>query len=173
MGMTAGTSAPRTREEEFYIPILRVVASLGNAAHKQDVVSRVERQMRARLTPTDYGHTPGVGELRYFATIGFARKRLKDFGLLGTGSQHGVWELTCEGLAIAKADNAARELALYLAQRYEMQAATGEVVRALDEACESFAHGLADVRRLVGNDVLFSAGFTALYEYERDRLQTR
>lgn len=173
MGMTEATSARRTREEEFFIPILQVVASLGNAAYKQDVISRIERQLRSRLTHTDYGHTPGVGELRYVATIGFARKRLKDFGLLRTGSQHGVWELTCEGLAIAKSDKSARDLALYLAQRHDLQAATGEVVSALDEACEAFAHGLADVRRLVGNDGLFSAGFTALYEYERDRLQTR
>jgi len=43
----------RTREKDFYLPILRAIHELGGIAHLDDVLARVESSMGHRLTEWD------------------------------------------------------------------------------------------------------------------------
>lgn len=80
----------------YWIPILRFLEEAGGAAPSSDVLEALEERMGDMFTEKDRGELSS-GAIRWRNRARFARLRMKERGLLGSNSQHGVWEITDEG----------------------------------------------------------------------------
>jgi hypothetical protein len=95
----------RTPEEGFRQPILEALVELDGGAHRDEVLSLVEKKMKGVLNEHDYEHLPSppVHELRWRKTANWCRYNLVREGLLKSDSPRGVWEVTKKGRnALAK-----------------------------------------------------------------------
>lgn len=83
-------------ESEYELPILRVLADRGGSAPARDVVTAVGKMVADRLTELDREELPNGGQ-RWQNRIQFTRLRLKERGLIKSGSPRGLWELADAG----------------------------------------------------------------------------
>jgi restriction system protein len=83
-------------ESEYELPILSVLKSRGGSAPVRDVVHAVGEMMAERLTERDREQLPNGGE-RWQNRVQFSRLRMKERGLLKSGSPRGLWELADAG----------------------------------------------------------------------------
>jgi hypothetical protein len=91
-------------ESEYEMPILEVLAERGGSAPARDVVNAVGKLVADRLTDLDQEELPNGGE-RWQSRVQFTRLRLKERGLIKSGSPRGLWELADAGAeALAKQD---------------------------------------------------------------------
>lgn len=88
----------RTREDEFYLPILFVIEKMGGSAKISDVLDKVEELMKPKLKEVDYEPLASDSNiLRWRNTAQWARATLVKKGLLASDSPRGVWEITEKG----------------------------------------------------------------------------
>lgn len=83
-------------ESAYELPILRVLSERGGSAPARDVVSAVGELVAERLTKRDQEQLPNGG-LRWQSRVQFTRLRLKERGLIQSGSPRGLWELSEAG----------------------------------------------------------------------------
>lgn len=83
-------------ESEYELPILRILAERGGSAPARDVVNAVGELVADRLTELDREELPNGGQ-RWQSRIQFTRLRLKERGLIKSGSPRGLWELAEPG----------------------------------------------------------------------------
>lgn len=87
----------KTPEAEFRIPLLAALEERGGRASVAEVLEGVDRRMRERLLPDDFGTLPSTGEPRWENNVKWARKHMIDEGLLSPDAGHGFWEITDRG----------------------------------------------------------------------------
>lgn len=85
-------------ESEYEIPILRALADAGGSAPARDVVHAVGLVVATRLTERDREPLARGGE-RWQGRIQFSRLRMKERGLIKSGSPRGLWEIAEAGVA--------------------------------------------------------------------------
>lgn len=91
-------------ESEYEFPILRILTERGGSAPARDVVTAVGELVADRLTELDREELANGGQ-RWQSRVQFTRLRLKERGLIETGSPRGLWELADAGAeALAKHD---------------------------------------------------------------------
>lgn len=83
-------------ESEYELPILRVLAERGGSAPARDVINVVGKLLADRLTELDREVLPNGGE-RWQSRVQFTRLRLRERGLIKSGSPRGLWELADAG----------------------------------------------------------------------------
>jgi restriction endonuclease Mrr len=72
------------------------LAERGGSAPARDVVNAVGKVVADRLTELDREELPNGGQ-RWQSRIQFTRLRLKERGLIKSGSPRGLWELADAG----------------------------------------------------------------------------
>jgi restriction system protein len=88
----------RTPEETFRRPILQVLADLGGSGKVRDVLTQVEKMVRAELSEADYQHLPSTPNTpRWYNTAQWARNSMVQEGLLRDDSPRGTWEISEAG----------------------------------------------------------------------------
>jgi hypothetical protein len=89
----------RTQEREFRVPILEALDELGGRARAEEIRPIVERRMRGKLRPDDYGTLPSNGEIRWWNSAKYERKHMLRMRppLLNLGCPRGWWEVTDAG----------------------------------------------------------------------------
>jgi|APSaa5957512622_1039677.scaffolds.fasta_scaffold75940_2 restriction system protein len=95
----------RTQEQEFRIPILKVIVENGGAGKVNDILPIVESKMKNILRPSDYDLVGNSNEVRWRNTARWERKRMKDDGLLRKDSKKGVWEVSQNGRHLLSESN--------------------------------------------------------------------
>jgi Mrr N-terminal domain len=96
---TRGSRAPvgsLLPESEYELPILQVLAERGGSAPAREVINAVGQIVADRLTELDREDLPNGGQ-RWQNRVQFTRLRLKERGLIETGSPRGLWELAHAG----------------------------------------------------------------------------
>lgn len=78
------------------MPILRVLAERDGSAPAREVINAVGQLVADRLTELDREELPNGGQ-RWENRVQFTRLRLKERGLIKTGSPRGLWELADAG----------------------------------------------------------------------------
>ena len=104
------TTATKPRNKRGKIPqeayesaILEAIYELGGNAKVSEVLGRVEDKMKDLFGDLDYQRPPTGTEVRWRNTARWARAALAERGLIKQGSPRGIWELTKNGIAQAKA----------------------------------------------------------------------
>jgi restriction system protein len=88
----------RTPEETFRRPILQVLADMGGSGKVRDVLTQVEKMVRAELSEADYQHLPSTPNTpRWYNTAQWARNSMVQEGLLRDDSPRGTWEISEAG----------------------------------------------------------------------------
>lgn len=88
----------RTREEEFYIPILESLIEFGGRAESKAIISSVYEKIKGKLNDYDYVPLSKSKEIRWQNTTRWARKYLIDIGFLKADSPIGIWEISEKGV---------------------------------------------------------------------------
>jgi restriction endonuclease Mrr len=83
-------------ESAYEQPILRALAERGGSAPARDVVHAVGELVADQLTELDREKLPNGGE-RWQSRVQFSRLRMKEKGLIKSGSPRGLWELADVG----------------------------------------------------------------------------
>jgi restriction endonuclease Mrr len=83
-------------ESEYELPILRVLADHDGRAPAREVIAAVGKIVSAKLTALDREELPNGGK-RWENRVQFTRLRLKERGLIESGSPRGLWELSDAG----------------------------------------------------------------------------
>lgn len=86
-------------EAEYELPILRALADRGGSAPARDVVKAVGEMVADQLTERDREKLRSGGE-RWQNRIQFSRLRMKERGLIKSGSPRGLWELAEPGTQV-------------------------------------------------------------------------
>jgi hypothetical protein len=87
-----------TQVEDYVLPILYVLEQLGGSGETGDVVDRVGEFMADCLTERDRQPLES-GEIRWQNYVRWARKDMKEEGLLKEDSPYGLWEISRKGEA--------------------------------------------------------------------------
>ncbi len=90
-------SGLKTPQSDFRIPILQALVDLGGSAQSNEILDRVEDNMKDRLNNYDYQPLQSDGQTRWRKTANWARNTMVKEGLLSSSSPHGIWEITQEG----------------------------------------------------------------------------
>jgi len=94
------TRAPKgvqTPIEAFRIPILQVLRQLGGKGTTEEVLEKVENELRDVLKPIDYDYIPSGAMIRWRKSAQWERFKMKNDGLLRSDSPTGIWEITEKG----------------------------------------------------------------------------
>jgi hypothetical protein len=83
-------------ETEYETPILRALESQGGRAPAREVVAAVGQAIEDKLTDLDRDDLPNGGK-RWENRVQFTRLRLKERGLIKSGSPRGIWEISDQG----------------------------------------------------------------------------
>lgn len=83
-------------EHAYEKPILLELLERGGRGASRDVTEAVGVRVAGQLTERD-SEMLTSGEIRWRARVHFTRLRMKERGLIKTGSPRGVWELTEKG----------------------------------------------------------------------------
>ncbi|MGB9689903.1 winged helix-turn-helix domain-containing protein [Thermogutta sp.] len=90
----------RTPEDAFRRPILEALVELKGRAPMQDVLQRVEEELKHKLNPYDYEPLPSdPNSVRWRKTAQWCRKTLVTEGLMRADSARGIWEISDKGRA--------------------------------------------------------------------------
>ncbi len=88
----------RTREAEYYRPILKVLEQMGGKGKVGDVLERVKKAMDGVLKPVDLEPLASDPENpRWRNAAQWARNSMVQEGLLKGNSPRGIWEITDKG----------------------------------------------------------------------------
>ena len=100
----SGARATRTRapagsllpEEEYHVPILRVLVEAGGSAPAAEIIEMVGKELDGRLTDMDRLPLQSGGS-RWRSRMQFARLRLIERGLMARNSPRGTWTISEAG----------------------------------------------------------------------------
>jgi Mrr N-terminal domain len=95
----AGSLLP---EREYELPILRALGREGGKAPAREVIAAVGEELGEKLTDLDR-ESLSTGDFRWENRVQFTRLRLKERGLIESGSPRGIWEISDRGSAFLKA----------------------------------------------------------------------
>ena len=88
----------RTREEEYYVPILQALLENEGRCNMQAILDRVGEIMKNTLRDVDYEPLASdPNSLRWRNAAQWARNTMVNEGLLKSGSPRGVWEISNKG----------------------------------------------------------------------------
>ncbi|MEJ5166488.1 MAG: winged helix-turn-helix domain-containing protein [Thermoanaerobaculia bacterium] len=88
----------RTKQEDFFIPILGALVELGGSGKMQKVLERVYEKMKDRLNKYDLDPLPSDPKtIRWKNTAQWARNEMVKKGLLASKSPRGMWEISQKG----------------------------------------------------------------------------
>ncbi|NMC19518.1 MAG: hypothetical protein GYA33_03775 [Thermogutta sp.] len=88
----------RTPEDEFYLPILRVLVRRGGSGQVGDILQDVREEMKGILRDVDFEPLASDSRNpRWRNTAQWARNSMVNEGLLKSHSARGVWEITEKG----------------------------------------------------------------------------
>lgn len=88
-------------ESEYALPILEELAARGGRAAAREITHAVGERLKDKLTELDRQRVRS-GDIRWENRVHFMRLRLREQGLLKSGSPRGTWELTEQGRRAAK-----------------------------------------------------------------------
>ncbi|HEX2391556.1 MAG TPA: winged helix-turn-helix domain-containing protein [Solirubrobacterales bacterium] len=97
----AGSLLP---ESEYELPLLQELLSRGGSAPAKEITAAVGERLVAKLTDRDR-EVLDSGDVRWENRVHFTRLRLKERGLLKSGSARGIWELSRDGRRAAEKSN--------------------------------------------------------------------
>ena len=86
-----------TPQSEYRIPILEALLEMGGRGRVNDVLEKVEVNMKNRLTRVDYEKLPSGADVRWKNHAKWERLKMVKDGLLKEDSPRGVWETTDKG----------------------------------------------------------------------------
>jgi restriction system protein len=90
----------RTREQEFRLPILKILVAKGGSASMKVVLEELEKLLHGILKDVDYDSLPSDPDtIRWRNTAQWSRQALVNEGLLKTDSPRGIWEISEAGRA--------------------------------------------------------------------------
>lgn len=95
----AGSLLP---EQAYELPILDALRRAGGKAPAREVIARAGESVEAQLTTLDQEALP-TGGFRWENRVQFTRLRLKERGLIESGSPRGIWEISEQGVAFLEA----------------------------------------------------------------------
>jgi len=88
----------RTREEAYYVPILRALSEMGGSGRIGDVLDRVHVLMKGILKPVDHEPLRSYPKtIRWRNAAQWARNSMVNEGLMVKGSPYGIWEISDQG----------------------------------------------------------------------------
>ncbi|MBN1370421.1 MAG: hypothetical protein JW987_00560 [Anaerolineaceae bacterium] len=87
----------KTPQDDFYIPILKVLVEMGGRGRTGLVIDRVGELMEGVLNDLDREIMKGRRDILWRNTAAWARNDLKNSGYLSDQSPNGIWEITAEG----------------------------------------------------------------------------
>jgi hypothetical protein len=98
-----GRAAPGSilSEREYEAPILLELLERGGSGQATEVTDAVGKRLEGKLKKLDYENLDS-GEVRWRNRAQFTRLTLKKRGLIRSASPRGIWELTPEGVKVAK-----------------------------------------------------------------------
>lgn len=92
-----------TSQDEYCVPILRVLVEMGGGGKTKDVITQVGEKMKAILKPNDKVRTATrTKELRWQNNTRWARQAMVDDGRMKGDSKTGIWEISDKGRAWLK-----------------------------------------------------------------------
>ncbi len=91
-----------TSQHSYYIPILESIKELGGKERTQVVIQQVYLKMKPFLKPDDNNDLPRSKETRFQNSLRFARQQLIEMGMMKSGSPHGIWEISQDGMAVLR-----------------------------------------------------------------------
>lgn len=123
-----GTKVGQLRKDDFYVPILRQLESMGGSASIEELDNRIIEQFG--FDEDELGATyPKSGALIIPDKIKWGRSRLKKAGLLDSGGR-GVWVLTDAGRgAIAKEESEIQNIVAVAMREYHRDYQTKQKAR--------------------------------------------
>lgn len=86
----------RADQSIFIKPILQIVHDLGGNASAKDVLAKLEKSMKAQLSPIDLEPLKS-GQIRWKNTAQWARNELVLDGYLAKETSRGIWAITEKG----------------------------------------------------------------------------
>ena len=91
-------AGPLTPNEAYILPILRALVAAGGSARASAVTASVYAEMAPRLTERDWAPRKSSPKCPAWENnIHWCRNKLREKGLLKSGSPHGVWEISEAG----------------------------------------------------------------------------
>lgn len=91
-------SGLRTKNEDFHLPILRVLIRTGGHASLASLLTELEKDLASQLNEYDWETLPSSNKtVRWKNNVGWAKKKLIDSGYLSGDSPKGTWEITEAG----------------------------------------------------------------------------
>jgi exonuclease VII small subunit len=87
----------RTKNEDFHIPILQVLVKNGGRTTYSELIDELTRDLADTLNKFDWEFLPDGHTIRWKNNVGWAKKPLKDAGLISTTAPDGIWEITDAG----------------------------------------------------------------------------
>lgn len=88
----------RTKEEEYYLPILEALIELGGSAKMANVLEKVYEKMRNKLNNYDLEPLQSdPKQIRWKNSAQWARNSMVKKGFLSSKTPKGVWEITQKG----------------------------------------------------------------------------
>ena len=88
----------RTPEQEFRVPLLKVLMDKGGSASMREVLDELEKRMQGILKDVDYNPLPSDPDtIRWRNTAQWSRQAMVNEGLLKKNSPRGIWEISDEG----------------------------------------------------------------------------
>lgn len=87
----------RTPEEDYFIPILSVLETMGGRGKVKDILSLVYNVMKGQFKQADLLMLPKNRTPRWSNAAQWARNSLVDRGLLKSNSPRGIWEISDKG----------------------------------------------------------------------------
>jgi len=88
----------RTKEEEYYLPILETLVELGGSGKMKNVLEKVFDKMKNKLNKYDLEHLPSdPKQVRWKNAAQWARNAMVKKGYLSSNTSKGIWEITQKG----------------------------------------------------------------------------
>ena len=88
----------RTKNEDFHLPILRVLIRTGGRASLATLLTELKKDLAGQLNEYDWETLPSSGKtIRWKNNVGWAKKILIEAGYLSGDSRKGIWEITEAG----------------------------------------------------------------------------
>ena len=87
----------KIHQREYRIPILETLREVGGSGRVNDILERVEKKMKDKLTSIDYEKLLSGTDVRWMNTAKWERNIMKNEGLLKKDSPSGTWEITDKG----------------------------------------------------------------------------
>ena len=100
-GSAIGGSNERTPQGALLLPLLQVLEEMGGGGRPKEVLERVGKKIKNKLTTHDYSKTPS-GAIRWRVYARWKRLQMKKEGLLG--GPPGRWTITEKGRSLLKAE---------------------------------------------------------------------